>query len=389
MTRVPHGTAGTGDSGAGSRTSITEAADPPDPTSGSDLAEAAERSAVTGAGRSSRTAAGSKARRKDSGEAASALVGQLLNWKFLLSVFGVLILLAASLFTGVYDIFGGDGGAEMFQITRVPRTIALVLSGAAMAMCGLVMQLLTQNRFVEPTTTGTTEWAGLGLMLTVIIYPDATILARMGGAIIAAFIGTLIFFLFLRRVSLKSSLIVPIIGIMLGAVVGAISTFVAVQTDMLQSLGIWFAGSFTSILRGQYELLWIVALVVAAVFITADRFTVAGLGKEIATNVGLNYNRIILIGTILVAIATGIVTVVVGNLPFLGLIVPNIVSILRGDDLRSNLPWVCLLGIAIVTICDLIGRTIVMPFEVPVSLILGVVGAVVFVGLLLRARKKG
>ena len=211
----------------------------------------------------------------------------------------------------------------------------------------------------------------------------------MIGAIIAAFIGTIIFFLFLRRVSLKSSLIVPIIGIMLGAVVGAISTFVAVQTDMLQSLGIWFAGSFTSILRGQYEVLWIVALVVVAVFVTADRFTVAGLGKEIATNVGLNYNRIILIGTILVAIATGVVTVVVGNLPFLGLIVPNIVSMLRGDDLRSNLPWVCLLGIAIVTVCDLIGRIIVMPFEVPVSLILGVVGAAVFVALLMRARKKG
>ncbi|WP_226831723.1 ABC transporter permease [Brevibacterium sp. FME17] len=313
----------------------------------------------------------------------------LLSWKLLAGFIGVALLLVVSLFTGVYDVFGGDGGAEMFQITRVPRTIALVLSGAAMAMCGLVMQLLTQNRFVEPTTTGTTEWAGLGLMLTVIIYPDASILARMIGAVFAAFIGTLVFFMFLRRVSLKSSLIVPIIGIMLGAVVGAISTFIAVQTDMLQSLGIWFAGSFTSILRGQYEILWVVVIVVIAVFITADRFTVAGLGKEVATNVGLNYNQVILIGTILVAIATGVVTVVVGSLPFLGLIVPNIVSMIRGDDLRSNLPWVCLLGIAIVTICDLIGRVIIMPFELPVSVILGVVGAAVFVALLLRQRKRG
>ncbi|AZT99583.1 ABC transporter permease [Brevibacterium linens] len=313
----------------------------------------------------------------------------LFGWPLVLGILGVAILLAISLLTGVYDVFGGDGGAEMFQITRIPRTIALVLAGAAMAMCGLVMQLLTQNRFVEPTTTGTTEWAGLGLMLTVIIYPDASIVARMVGAIIAAFIGTLVFFVFLRRVSLKSSLIVPIVGIMLGAVVGAVSTFIAVQTDMLQSLGIWFAGSFTSILRGQYETLWIVAAVVVAIFVLADRFTVAGLGKEIATNVGLNYNQILLLGTVFVAIATGVVTVVVGNLPFLGLIVPNIVSLIRGDDLRSNLPWVCLLGIAIVTICDLIGRIIVMPFEVPVSLILGVVGAAVFVALLLRQRKVG
>ncbi|GAA1854987.1 ABC transporter permease [Brevibacterium marinum] len=322
-------------------------------------------------------------------KSAAGTKSSLIGWKLAAGIVGVLLLLALSLLTGVYDVFGGDGGAEMFQITRMPRTIALVLSGAAMAMCGLVMQLLTQNRFVEPTTTGTTEWAGLGLMLTVIVYPDASILARMIGAIIAAFIGTLVFFLFLRRISLKSSLIVPIVGIMLGAVVGAISTFIAVQTDMLQSLGIWFAGSFTSILRGQYEILWVVALVVAAVFITADRFTVAGLGKEVATNIGLNYNRVILIGTVLVAIATGVVTVVVGSLPFLGLIVPNIVSMIRGDDLRSNLPWVCLLGIAIVTICDLIGRVIIMPFELPVSVILGVVGALVFVALLLRQRKRG
>lgn len=198
----------------------------------------------------------------------------------------------------------------------------------------------------------------------------------------------MVFFLFLRRVSLRSSLIVPIVGIMLGAVVGSISTFIALQTDTLQNLGVWFAGSFTSVLRGQYELLWIVALIAVAVFLVADRLTVAGLGEDIATNVGLNYNRIILLGTGLIAVATGVVTVVVGNLPFLGLIVPNIVSMFRGDDLRSNLPWVCLLGIAIVTVCDLIGRTIIMPFEVPVSVILGIVGAAVFIFLLLHQRRR-
>ncbi|WP_017579040.1 ABC transporter permease [Nocardiopsis valliformis] len=315
--------------------------------------------------------------------------GKLFDWKLLVGVAVVAALLVLSLTTGVYDVFGAEDGAEMFAITRIPRTIALVLAGAAMAMSGLVMQLLTQNRFVEPTTTGTTEWAGLGLLAVMILFPGASIGTRMFGAVVAAFIGTLVFFLFLRRVTLRSSLIVPIVGIMLGAVVSAVSTFIALQTDMLQNLGVWFAGSFTSVLRGQYEMLWIVALVAVAVFVIADRFTVAGLGQEISTNVGLNYNRIILLGTGLIAIATGVVTVVVGNLPFLGLIVPNVVSMLRGDDLRSNLPWVCLLGIGIVTVCDLIGRTIIMPFEVPVSLILGVVGAAVFILLLLRQRRRG
>ncbi|MFT3877642.1 MAG: iron chelate uptake ABC transporter family permease subunit [Propioniciclava sp.] len=296
-------------------------------------------------------------------------------------------LLVLSLFTGVYDVAGAEDGWEMFAITRIPRTAALVLAGGAMAMSGLVMQLLTQNRFVEPTTIGTTEWAALGLLVTMIALPESGIMQRMIGAIVFAFAGTMVFFLFLRRVSLRSSLIVPIIGIMLGAVVGSVTTFLALQTNMLQQIGVWFAGSFTAVLRGFYEPLWSITLVVIAVFIVADRFTVAGLGKDVATNVGLNYHRVVLLGTGLIAVATGVVTVVVGNLPFLGLIVPNIVSLIRGDDLRSNLPWVCLTGIAIVTVCDLIGRTIIKPFEVPVSLILGIVGSVVFVFLLLRQRK--
>ncbi|MDK4279853.1 ABC transporter permease [Corynebacterium accolens] len=309
------------------------------------------------------------------------------DWKLGLGVLIVAALLVASLLTGQYDVFGADDGAAMFGITRLPRTIALVLAGAAMAVSGLVMQLLTQNRFVEPSTTGTTEWAGLGLLIVMAVAPTSSILVKMIGAVVFSFLGTVVFFLFLRRVTLRSSLIVPIIGIMLGAVVSAISTFFALMTDMLQQLGIWFMGSFTAVYKGQYEVLWIVLLVLVAVYIYADRLTVVGLGEDVATNVGLNYNRMLLLGTGLIAIATGVVTVVVGSLPFLGLIVPNIVSMVRGDDLRSNVPWVCLLGIGIVTVCDLVGRVIIAPFEMPVSVILGVIGAIVFIIMIVRSTR--
>ncbi|WP_293772058.1 iron chelate uptake ABC transporter family permease subunit [uncultured Corynebacterium sp.] len=312
---------------------------------------------------------------------------KLWDWKLALGLVVVLALLAASLLTGQYDVFNTDDGRDMFFTTRVPRTVALVLAGAAMAMSGLVMQLLTQNRFVEPSTTGTTEWAGLGLLATMFFIPGSTILVRMVGAVIFAFVGTMVFFLFLRRVTLRSSLIVPIIGIMLGSVVSAVSTFFALETNMLQQLGIWFMGSFTSVYEGQYEVLWLVLAVIVVVFIFADRLTVVGLGEETATNLGLNYNRMLIIGTGLIAMATGVVTVVVGSLPFLGLIVPNIVSMVRGDDLRSNLPWVCLLGVGVVTLCDLVGRLIIAPFEMPVSVILGVIGAAVFIVLIVRSTR--
>lgn len=314
--------------------------------------------------------------------------GRLFTWPLVGGLVVVAGLVTLSLFVGVYDIWGEADGGEMFLITRIPRTVGLILAGAAMAMCGLVMQLLTQNRFVEPTTTGTTEWAGLGLLLVMLLFPEAPLMARMIGAVAMAFVGTMLFFFFLRRVMLTSSIIVPIVGMMIGAVVGAVSTFIALSTDMLQSMAIWFTGSFTSVLRGQYEPLWVVLIVVVAVFIAADRFTIAGLGEDVATGVGLDYRRIVLVGTALIALASGVVTVVVGNLPFLGLIVPNVVSLIRGDDLRSNLPWVALGGIALITACDIVARVINMPFEVPVSLILAMVGSVVFIALLLRQRRR-
>lgn len=314
--------------------------------------------------------------------------GSVLTWKLGLGVLGVVALLLLSLMVGEYSILDNEDGWDMFFTTRVPRTVALVLAGAAMAMSGLVMQLLTQNRFVEPTTTGTTEWAGLGLLFSLILFPHASVLVKMIISVLFAFVGTMVFFAFLRRVALRSSLIVPIIGIMLGAVVSAVSSYVALATDTLQQLGIWFMGSFTSVYEGQYEVLWIVLLVLLAVYFYADKLTVAGLGEDIATNIGLNYQRMILLGTGLIAVATGVVTVVVGNLPFIGLIVPNIVSIMRGDNLRRNLPWVVLFGIGIVTACDLVGRVIIMPFEIPVSVVLGVVGATVFIVLLVRTTKK-
>ncbi|MDO4242900.1 MAG: iron chelate uptake ABC transporter family permease subunit [Actinomyces sp.] len=303
----------------------------------------------------------------------------------LIGVLAVAALLVASLLTGEYSILSHGDGAQMFLNVRVPRTVALLLSGTAMAMSGLVMQRITQNRFVEPTTTGTTEWAGLGLIVVMSLAPRSTVLERMVVAVLFAFLGTMVFFLFLRRVSLRSSLLVPIVGIMLGAVVSAASTFYALRTDMLQSLGVWFQGSFTSVYRGQYEVLWLVLLVVIGVALYADRLTVAGLGEDMATSIGLDYRRTVLVGTGMIAVATGVVTVVVGSLPFLGLIVPNLVSRWRGDDLRSNLPWVCVAGAGLVTACDLVARVIISPFEVPVAVVLGLLGATVFVVLIARS----
>lgn len=313
---------------------------------------------------------------------------RLWTKSFVFTVIIVLGLAVLSLFTGVYDLSRADG-FDMFWITRVPRTVALMLTGAAMAMAGLVMQLITQNRLVEPTTTGTLEWAGLGLLTVYLLVPAPSLMMRMTGAIVFSFIGTMVFFWFLRSVKLRSSLIVPIIGLMLGAVISAISTFLGLFFRASQAIEGWFVGSFASVQIGRYEYLWVIIVVTVLIFLLANRLTLAGLGEDIATSLGVNYNQLMMMATGLIALSVGVVATVIGNLPFLGLIVPNLVSMFRGDDLRSNLPWVCLVGMGAILVSDLISRTIIMPFELPVSLILGTVGAVVFIMILMRQRKKG
>ena len=305
----------------------------------------------------------------------------------------VVALAAASLFIGGYDItlgslFAGGEAAEMFSISRIPRTLALIFAAVAMSVSGVIMQMITQNKFVEPTTAGTSQWAGLGVLTMLLLAPGAPPLVRMVVASVFALFGTLLFLTVLRRVAVRGSIIVPLVGIMMGAVVGAVSTFLAGQFNLLQSMSAWRSGGFSSVVEGFYEPLWAVLIVAALASFAADRFTVAGLGRDLATNAGLHYERTVFLGTCLVAVATGITSVVVGFIPFLGLVVPNLVSMLMGDDLRSNLPWVALTGTALLLACDLIGRTVIAPMEIPASVILGVVGAATFITLILAQQKK-
>ncbi|QCR34683.1 ABC transporter permease [Nissabacter sp. SGAir0207] len=304
----------------------------------------------------------------------------------------LLALAGCSLFIGaghvtLQNLWSDPEMRDIFLVSRVPRTLALLLAGSAMSVAGLIMQMLTQNRFVEPSIAGTTQSASLGLLLVMAINPGAPVMVKMVVATLFALGSTLLFVLMLNRMRMKSPLMVPLAGIMLGAVFSAVTTFLAMKLDLLQSLGGWESGDFSGVLQGRYELLWLVGVLTLLACLIADRFTVAGMGREFAVNVGLNYAQVMMLGMAIIAMVSGVVVVVIGVLPFLGLIVPNIVSMAMGDNLRRTLPWVCLCGGALVVLCDIIGRLIIYPFEIPVSVILGVIGAAVFLLLILRSQR--
>lgn len=285
---------------------------------------------------------------------------------------------------GITQLLADPTAWDLLTLSRIPRTVALLLCGMAMSVCGLIMQMLTQNRYVEPATAGAVQSAGLGILIITILWPAAPVLARMGVASLCSLLGTGLFLLILQRLSLRATLIVPLVGIMLGAVISAVTVFIAVRFDLLQSLSAWTSGDFSGVMKGRYELLWLVGALTLLTYFVADRFAVAGMGREFAVNLGLNYRKVMLLGMSIVAIVSGVVVVVIGALPFLGLIVPNIVSLILGDNVRQNIPWIALLGGGIVVSCDLVGRLLVHPFEIPAGSILGVIGAVVFLFVILR-----
>lgn len=297
-----------------------------------------------------------------------------------------------SVFVGASDISltslwtsGPDG--EPIQIlleSRLPRTLALILAGSAMAVSGTILQMLVRNRFAEPSTVGTAEAAKLGFLGALILVPDAAIPVRIAAATAFALLTTALFLRILKQLSLQSPLIVPLVGILLGGVINAAATFLAYRYDLMQSLAAWSSGDFSMILRGRYELLWLALVLTVVAYAFADRFTVAGLGEDFTTSLGLSYRGVVALGLVIVSVVTAVVIVTVGMIPFVGLVVPNLVSLTLGDNVRRSLPWVALLGAGLVLACDIAGRVVIAPYEIPVGTMLGIVASALFLYLLLR-----
>lgn len=289
------------------------------------------------------------------------------------------------------DLLAGRLDADAWQlllISRVPRTLALLLAGVSLAVAGMMMQMLVRNRYVEPSTAGTMESAALGMLTVALLAPGLPVVGKMLVATAFAMAGTLLFLGILRRVPLRSPFMVPLVGLVLGGVVEATTTFFAYRYEMLQSLRAWTVGDFSGVLRGRYELLWIGLGLSCAAMLAADRYTVVGMGRDFTTNLGLNHRKLLLTGLLIVSAIAAVVVVTVGSIPFLGLIVPNAVSMLLGDNVRRSVPWVALLGGGFVLACDILGRLVHFPYEIPIGTVVGIVGSALFLTLLLNRRTR-
>lgn len=300
------------------------------------------------------------------------------------------LLTILSLFVGVkdlsfVDLFVGNSEEKLvFFATRIPRTISLLLAGSTLSICGLIMQHLTQNKFVSPTTAGTMDSARLGILVVMLFLPNAPLSVRSLVAFLFAFIGTMVFLALTKLLPARNQLMLPLIGVMFGNIIGSIATFFAYQFQLVQNMSSWLQGNFSTVMKGSYELLYLTIPLFVVIYLFAYQFTIVGFGEDLATNLGVNYRWMQIFGVGLVALASAVVLIMVGSIPFLGVVIPNLVSLIYGDNIKNTLSITAISGSLFLVICDIIARVVIAPYEVPVSVVVGVLGSILFVILLTR-----
>ncbi len=310
-----------------------------------------------------------------------------LLWSIALLI--ISLLCWVSLFTGVKDIYFAELFTDrdqllFFVVSRLPRTLALVLIGAGLSIAGFVLQQLSQNRFVSPTTSGALEAAKMGILTALIFFPQSTLLIRMLFALLFTFLTSFLFIFFVSKIKLRSTVFIPLVGLMLGSILSAISTFFAYKQGIVQNTQEWLLGDFSGVIQGQYEAIYVILPAVILIYFYAEKITIAGMGESFAKSLGLSYPCIVYIGLFTVSVVVSSSVVTVGAIPFVGLIIPNLISMVFGDNLRKILPIIAYAGAVFLLICDLIGRVLVYPYEIPIGMTVGIIGGIVFLILILK-----
>ena len=299
------------------------------------------------------------------------------------------LLCVASLLVGARQLqwsqlFSLSGDAWLtLTASRLPRLAALVLTGVGLSVCGVILQHIVRNKFVEPATSGGLDAAKLGILVSLAVAPAAGTLGRMLFALVFCFAAGLVFVLIIRRIQFKSTVLVPVIGLMFGGVLSAIAEFYAYRNNIMQSMQGWLLGDFSRVVQGSYEIIYLILPIVALTYLYAHRFTLVGMGEGMATSLGLNYAATVALGLLLVAVTVSATVITVGAIPFVGLVIPNLVALRYGDNLGRTLPIVALGGACLLLACDILGRLLIYPFEVPIGLTAGSVGGVLFLALII------
>lgn len=304
-----------------------------------------------------------------------------------------LILAITSIFVGVNEVTVSglmEGNRMQWLLlakTRIPRTISLILAGGMLSISGRIMQHFMQNKFVSANTIGMMDSARLGILVVMLFYPTSSSLMKAFVAFLFSYVGVLLFLSLSRLLPKGDSLILPLAGVMFGNVISAIAIFFAYHYQLIQNMSAWLQGNFATVMAGSYELIYLTVPVVIVLYVLGYQITVAGLGEELSTSLGMNYQRLQFVTFAFVALGNSSVLLMIGTIPFLGVVVPNLISLFYGDHLKNTMGVTLIFGSTFLLFCDILARVVIAPYEVPVSVVMGIIGGALFLFLLVRGRR--
>lgn len=271
---------------------------------------------------------------------------------------------------------------------RLPREIAAIFVGAALAVSGAIMQGITRNSLADPGLLGLTAGANAALAFTIAFIPSANYFTIMIACFIGAAIGSLMVFgIGAMKKGGFSPLRLVLAGASVSAFLYAISEGIGLYFKISKEVSMWTAGGLSGTTWGQLQLLApVITLGVLISLMLSRQLTILSLNEEVAVGLGQKTTLIKAILIIVNVILAGAAVALVGNIAFIGLMIPHVVRAIVGTDYRFIIPMSAITGAVFMLFADTLGRIINAPYETPMAAIVAMLGLPFF---LVIVRKGG
>lgn len=296
--------------------------------------------------------------------------------------------------TTVHDVWlalTSNAAGEKISVIRdirLPRELAAIFVGAALSVSGAIMQGMTRNPLADPGLLGLSAGAYAALAISIALFPSANYFMTMVACFIGAAVGAIMVFgISAMKKGGFSPLRIVLAGSAISAFLYAIADGIGIYFKISKNVTMWTAGGMIGTTWGQLRVIIpFIVIGIAAAFFLSRQLTILSLDEEVAVGLGQKITQIKTILFIVIIILSGASVALVGNMAFIGLMIPHIVRVFVGTDYRFILPMSAIIGAAFMLFADTLGRTINAPFETPVIAIVAILGLPFF---LIIVRKGG
>lgn len=271
---------------------------------------------------------------------------------------------------------------QIIYNVRLPRTIVAGLVGICLALSGAILQGIMRNPLAGPNIIGVSSGAGLVALIILMIFPSLYYFVPFG-----AFLGALATTMFIYALAWKDGVLptrMILAGVAVSSLLGAgINSLLTFYPDRVTGVIHFLVGGLSAVTWQDVLLILPYATFgVVVLLLVSNKLNILMLGDEVATGLGLRVERTRFLFIALSSLLAGSAVSIVGLLGFVGLIVPHIVRLFVGSDYRYLFPGTILLGAGLLILCDTLARTVFAPIEIPVGIIMSILGGPFFLHLL-------